>query len=68
MIYNTKSRERIHNNKVIRVAVCWGGMTRDLIEVVSHNKTLFDSVSAVLGNNIKFDHFCQFWSKDNKFP
>jgi hypothetical protein len=62
------NRERIHNNKVIRVAVCWGGMTRDLIEVVSHNKTLFDSVSAVPGNNIKFDHFCQFWSKDNKFP
>ena len=62
-------RERgFNNNKVIRVAVCWSGLTRDLIDVVSHNMTLFDEVLTVPRNNIKFDHFCQFWSKDNKFP
>lgn len=49
---------------MLRVAVCWSGLTRDVSEVTAHNKTLFDAAGA----DITFDHFCQFWSTDNKFP
>ena len=47
----------------MRVAVCWGTLIR-VVDVVKHNKKLFDEIDS----DIKFDHFCQFWSKDNKYP
>ena len=48
---------------MLRVAVCFSGLTRDVSELVSYNKTLLDNY----GFEIKFDYFCQFFSKDNNF-
>ena len=51
---------------MLRIAVCWSGLTRELVNVVQHNKTMFNEIKDM--TNIKFDHFCQFWNSDNKFP
>lgn len=51
---------------MLRIAVCWSGLTRDLVNVVQHNKTMFDKIETTA--DLKFDHFCQFWNSDNKFP
>lgn len=49
---------------MLRVAVCWSGLTR-VTDAVVFNKKLFDEVTS---DDISFDHYCQFWNSDNRYP
>jgi len=52
---------------MLKVAVCWSGLTKGFSAAVSFNKKLFDDISNAANNEIEFDHFCQFWNKNNKY-
>jgi len=51
---------------MLKVAVCWSGLTKGLTNAVSFNKQLFDSIYST-HDEIEFDHFCHFWNKNNKY-
>jgi hypothetical protein len=52
---------------MLKVAICWSGLTKGLTNVVSFNKQLFDNISSITNDEIEFDHFCQFWNNNNKY-
>ena len=53
---------------MLRVAVCWSGLTQSVTEATKFNKEFIDSISATTNTDIMFDHFCHFWNSNNRYP